>query len=374
VIDPNEINEALVESIIEVDEALMEKYFEGELPSAEQLTKLMVKAIAAGSLIPILCVSTRTGAGLDELLEFVASSCPSPADIEREANKDGETIKVVADPNGPLAAQVFRTRIDPFVQKLSFVRVFSGTLEKDATVAATGSRKGIKMSQLLEVQANETSPVNEAGPGEIVAVAKSDDLHTGSSIGDYTFPPIKFPMPMVGLAVTPKNRGDETKLSGALHKIVEEDSTIHIDHDPETKEMLLTGMSELHLQLVQERLKRRDKVEVDTKQPKVPYRETIQDAVEVVGECRRQMNGQDHFADIKLRLEPSAQANPPVLVTSRCPPDAIPGELLGEVLEELRSRAEGGGILGFPLMNMKVTLIDAVYRKASVDPDTADQQ
>lgn len=376
VIDPNEINEALIESIIEVDEALMEKYFEGELPSAEQLAKLMVKAIAAGSLVPILCVSTRTGAGLDELLEFVASSCPSPADVEREASNEGETVKIVADPAGPLAAQVFRTRIDPFVQKLSFVRVFSGTLRKDETVPATGSRKGIKMSQLLEVQASETSPVNEAGPGEIVAVAKSDDLHTGSSIGDYTFPPIKFPMPMVGLAVTPKNRGDETKLSGALHKIVEEDSTIHIDHDPETKEMVLTGMSELHLQLVQERLKRRDKVEVDTKQPKVPYRETIQADGDGMYRHKKQSGGSGQFGEVHIRMYPLPEGTDidEYAVKDRFPQlkdkhyheksnflwvdsivgGSIPGNFLPAIEKGFLERIKQGCIAGYPVQNVCV--------------------
>ncbi len=135
------------------------------------------------------------------------------------------------------------------MQKLSFIRVYSGTLRKDSSIATTNSRKATKLSQLLSVQANDTSTYEEAGPGEICAVAKMEDLHTGSSIGEFELEPIRFPTPMVGLAVTPKSRGDETKLSGALHKIVEEDSTVQLDHDPETKEMVLTGMSELHLSL-----------------------------------------------------------------------------------------------------------------------------
>ena len=131
VIDPAEIHESLIESIIEVDEALMEKYFEGEVPSSDELARLMVRAIADGTLTPILCLSTKAGHGVDELLDFLASSALSPADVQRTATKDGETVELKPDPNGPLAAQVFRTRIDPFVQKLSFVRVFSGTLKKD---------------------------------------------------------------------------------------------------------------------------------------------------------------------------------------------------------------------------------------------------
>ena len=147
------------------------------------------------------------------------------------------------------------------------MRVFSGTLKKDSTVAVVGVRKPVKLGALLDVQAEETSPIDEVGPGGIVAVAKVEDLHTGSSLGELTLPPIPFPTPMVGLAATPKSRGDEGKLSGALHKICEEDSTFHRDLDAQTKEMVITGMSELHLQVLRERLKRRDKVEVETREP-----------------------------------------------------------------------------------------------------------
>ncbi|MEM8681099.1 MAG: elongation factor G [Planctomycetota bacterium] len=303
-LDPNEISESLIESIIEVDEALMEKYFEGEVPSPEQLSQLMVQAIASGSLTPILFLSTRHGGGVDELLDFLASSALPPTAVTRTAEKDGDTITLKPDPSAPLAAQVFRTRIDPFVQKLSFVRVHSGTLTKDQTVPASTSRKGIKIAQLLSVQANETKAVDSAGPGEIVAIAKAEELHTGTSIGEVVFPPIKFPTPMVGLAVTPKSRGDETKLSGALHKLVEEDSTIKLDHDPETKEMVLTGMSELHLTLLQERLKRRDKVEVDTKEPKIPYRETIQGDADGMYRHKKQSGGSGQFGEVHIRMYP----------------------------------------------------------------------
>ncbi|MGH7136914.1 MAG: hypothetical protein ACREHD_14335, partial [Pirellulales bacterium] len=152
----------------------------------------------------------------------------------------------------------------------------SGTLKKDDTLHASKARKGVKISQLFRVQANHTEPVEAAGQGDIVAVAKAEDLHTGSSLGDLELPAIQFPTPMAGLAVTPKSRGDEGKLSTALHKIVEEDLTLHLDRDAQTKELVMTGMSELHLQIIRERLKRRDKVEVDVKEPKIPYRETVQ--------------------------------------------------------------------------------------------------
>ncbi len=304
VVDPAEINEALIESIVEVDEGAMERYFEGELPSEEELGKLMVRAMVAGTLTPIVCVSTKNDVGISELLDFLAKEALPPTALPRTATKDGDNVTLKPEAGVPLAAQVFKTRIDPFVQRLSFIRIYAGTLTKDATVHSSSARKGVKLGPLLEVQANETTPIDSAGPGEIVAVAKCEDLHTGSSLGDVELPPISYPTPMVGLAIAPKTRGDEVKLSGALHKITEEDATIHLDHDPETHEMVLTGMSELHLMLIQERLKRRDKVEVETKEPKVPYRETIQTNAEGSYRHKKQSGGSGQFAEVHVRMTP----------------------------------------------------------------------
>jgi elongation factor G len=312
VLDANEIHESLVESIVESDDAVMEKYLEGEVPSAEKLAELMSQAIVNNSLVPILFLSTKADLGVAELLDFLAASAPAPAGIVRTVkDKEGAEQAIVPDPNGPLIAQVFRTRIDPFVQKLSYIRVFSGTLKKDAQVPIVGSRKGIKIGQLLSVQASETKPLDVAGPGAIVAVAKAEELHTGTCLGEYSLPPFKFPRPMVGLAVTPKNRGDEAKLSTALHKLVDEDATVLLDHDAETKEMVLTGMSELHLTLLRERLKRRDKVEVDTKEPKIHYRETVQGNAEGSYRHKKQSGGSGQFGEVHIRMYPFPEGTDP---------------------------------------------------------------
>ena len=303
-IDPSELSEPLMESIIEADEKVMEKYFEGEMPSKEMLSQLTVEAIKHGTLTPIVCISTKNEVGLDELLDVLQSAALPPTAVQRTAMQEGDEITLTADPAAPLAAQVFKTRIDPFVQKLSFIRVFSGTLSKDSTVASPGFRKGLKIGPLLSVQADKTENIDEAIAGDIVAIAKSEELHTGMTLGENKVPAIDFPRPMVGLAVAPKSRGDETKLSGALHKITEEDSTILLEHDQETKEMVLTGMSELHLTLIQERLKRRDKVEVDTKEPKIPYRETIQANGDGHYRHKKQSGGAGQFGEVHIRMYP----------------------------------------------------------------------
>ena len=310
-IDPATLSESVVESIIEADEAVMEKYLEGEMPSKEVLQRLCAEAVRQGTLTPIVCVSTKMGIGLDELLAVLAQASLPPTAVARTAKKDGDDVTLKCDPDAPLAAQVFKTRIDPFVQRLSYIRVFSGTLKKDSTVPFVGARKGVKIGPLLSVQGEKTTPSTMAIAGDIVAIAKTEDLHTGTSLGEVELPPIKFPTPMVGLAVAPKTRGDETKLSGALHKITEEDRTVRLEHDQETKEMVLTGMSELHLQLLRERLKRRDKVEVETHEPKIPYRETIQANAEGSYRHKKQSGGSGQFGEVHIRMYPFPEGTKP---------------------------------------------------------------
>ncbi len=304
VIDPNEIHEALIESIIEVDETVMERYFEGTPPTDEQVANLIVHAVADGTLVPIVCCSAKNNIGVTEILEAIAKCGPNPTTHALTGTKEDQDIAVKADPEGELVARIFRTRVDPFVQKLSFIRVYSGTIKRDDTVVSDSSRKGIKLGPLLRVLGESTTGVEEAGPGDIVAIAKMDEFHTGTNLGETRLPKLRFPTPMVGLAVTPKSRNDETKLSGALHKVVEEDPTFHIDRDPQTKELVVTGMSELHLTVIQQRLKRRDKLEVDTKEPKIPFRETILTESEGSYRHKKQSGGRGQFGEVHIRMFP----------------------------------------------------------------------
>ncbi|HEV7222704.1 MAG TPA: elongation factor G, partial [Pirellulales bacterium] len=303
--DPASINTALIEAIIEHDEEATAKYFEGTPPGDEDLPRLAMEAVAERNLIPIVCVAAKADVGVTELLDAIAMFAEPPTLVVRKAKReDGGEVDVKPDPAGPLVAQVFKTRVDPFVQKLSYCRIFSGTIKKDEAITASTARKGLKVAQLLRVQANHTEAIDAAGPGEIVALAKQEDLHTGSTLGAWQMPPIEYPRPMVGLAVTPKSRGDEGKLSTALHKLIEEDSTLRLDRDPQTKELVMTGMSELHLQLLRERLKRRDKVEVDTHEPKIPYRETIQSTAEGSYRHKKQTGGRGQFGEVHIRMHP----------------------------------------------------------------------
>ncbi len=237
-------------------------------------------------------------------------------------------------------------------------------------------RKAIKLHQLLAVQANETQAIDEVSAGDIVAVAKVDELHTGLSIGELELPPIKFPTPMVGLAVTPKSRGDEGKLSGALQKITEEDSTVQLHRDGQTHELVINGMSELHLQMLQERLKRRDKVEVETKEPKIPYRETVQSDAEGSYRHKKQSGGRGQFGEVHIRMYPlPADIDPAEYCTKERFPHmrefhydkahnflwvdsivggTIPNNFLPAVEKGFKERLDRGVIAGYQIENVCV--------------------
>lgn len=376
-VDAAPLAESLVESIIENDEEVMARYFEGQQPTSEELAQLIVDAVAGGTLIPILCVSAKSKVGLAELLDALAMCALPPGKLPRKACKeDGSEVEVRADPSAPLVAQVFKTRIDPFVQKLSYFRIFSGTIKKEDTVTASTARKGIKIHQLLRVQGGHTENVDEAGPGEIVAVAKTEELHTGTTLGACVMAPIKFPTPMVGLALTPKSRGDEGKLSGSLNKIVEEDPGVRLDRDAQTKELVMTGMSELHLQVIREKLKIRDKVEVEAREPKIPYRETVQAQAEGSYRHKKQTGGRGQFGEVHIRMYPFPEGtNPEEFATKarfpsmreyRHDPEfnflwvdsivggTIPNNFLPAVEKGFRERMERGVIAGYKVQNVCV--------------------
>ena len=311
-VDPGEIHQTLIDSIIESDEALMERFMEGETLSPEDVSGAIGKAVAAGTLIPILCTSARQGIGVEELLDALASCALAPGALERLAiegsGESRQETAVAPRPDGPLVAQVFKTRIDPFVAKLTFLRLYSGSLAKDDSVTLARTGKSIKMGQLFRMQGSHQEPVDEAVAGDIVALAKMEELRIGDTLTSgknaAAMPPIRFPRPMVGLAVLPKSRGDEQKISGSLNKIAEEDPAFLVTRDAQTKELVMTGMSELHLKVIQSRMKSRDKLEVETREPKVPYRETISTKSEGSYRHKKQTGGRGQFAEVHLRLVP----------------------------------------------------------------------
>jgi elongation factor G len=301
-------NQQLLDAIVEADESLMERFLEGQALTPEEISAGVSKAMTAGTLVPIVFTCAKSGTGVPELLDVLARFAPSPAGRTwTGTDAQGGPVELHAAADGPFAAQVWKTRIDPFVAKMSFLRIVSGHLAKDATIHKAGGGRPAKVAQVFAVQGGHTEPLDDAVAGDLVVVVKMDELHVGDTVtrdGAVSFPAIRFPTPMIGLAVEPKTQADQQKISGALHKIEEEDPTFRVSRDPQTKEMVMNGMSELHLNVVKGRLHKRDKVDVLTHQPKIPYREACAGEAEGHYRHKKQSGGSGQFAEVHFRIKP----------------------------------------------------------------------
>ncbi|MFL5245232.1 MAG: elongation factor G [Gemmataceae bacterium] len=303
----------LVDAIVEYDEALMEKYLLEGAVSNEELNAVIPKAMAAGTVIPMFCTAAKKGIGVPELLEALSQFAPSPIEGKKRTAIQGSGDKakeITLEPaeSSEFVGQVFKTLTDKFVGNLSFIRVYSGKIAGDQPIFNARTDKSSRTSGLLLMQGKSQKTVPDAIAGDIVAVAKVEDLHVSDAVGAHAHPPkmapLVFPTPMFGLAVEPKTRGDEQKISTSLHKITDEDPTFHVTRDNQTHEMVITGMSQLHLDVIQHRLKRRFDLEVVTKEPKIPYRETITTPAEANHRHKKQSGGRGQFGEVHLRVYP----------------------------------------------------------------------
>ncbi len=303
----------LIDAVVEADEALMEKYLvEGTVTFAE-LDADVSRALAAGTLVPIFCASAKKDKGVRELLDALSRYGLSP-DFARkrleglQVGANGKQHQLEPTEQEEFVGQVFKVVNDKFVGHLSFVRVIAGKLQHNHNVVNLRNGQTLRVGHLLEVQGKATSPVPEAGPGDIVAVAKVEGLEIGDTVAYTThaphLPPITFPTPMFGLAIEPKARGDEQKISAGLHKLASEDPTVKVTHDPQTHELVISGVSQLHLDVIRDRLRARFGVEVNTKEPKIPYRETIQGDGAGDHKHKKQTGGRGQFAEVHLRIYP----------------------------------------------------------------------
>jgi elongation factor G len=312
-IAPADVRPRLTEAVIEADEVLMEKYLVDGAVSADELEAAIPKALEAGTLIPIFCTSATKDIGVKELLDALSRYGLSPAYARRvlsglKPSANGTTKPVEPKADSEFLGFVFKVVNDRYVGHLSFIRVLAGVLTPNHQVVDVNTGKSVRVGQLLEAQGKQFVPVSEAGPGDIIAVAKVDGLHIGDTLAYRadapTLPQFAFPQPMFSVAIEPKTRGDEQKVSAGLHKIAEEDPTVKIAPDPQTHELVMSGVSQLHLDVVQERLKHRFDVEVTSKEPKIPYRETV--TAESAGEHKhkKQTGGRGQFAEVHIRMYP----------------------------------------------------------------------
>ncbi len=305
----------LIDCVVEADEALMEKYLMEGAVTIDELAAALPKALAAGTVIPIFCTCAKKDKdiGVAELLDAMTTFSLSPVlSAKRTATKGpreaSEQITVEPDPKGEFVGLVFKALTDKFVGNLAFVRVFSGSYTHEQPLYNARTDKSSRTGGLALMQGNKQKPIHDAIPGDIIAVSKVEDLHIGDTVTNHAHGPklplLKFPEPMFGLAVEPKARGDEQKISGSLAKIANEDPTFHVSRDSQTKELVITGMSQLHLDVLQHRLKRRFELEIITHDPKIPYRETIQTSAEGNHRHKKQSGGRGQFGEVHLRVHP----------------------------------------------------------------------
>ncbi len=364
----------LEERIAESDDSLMEKYFEDGSLTDEDLRRHFPRAISAGTVVPLFTVNPTAMIGVENLLDFLAEYAPSPADVpprKAAVEEGGEpSVELAADPHGEAAGFVFKIVSDPFVGKMSYVRLFRGRLAGDESLTVSSGGKAVKLSGLLDMQGKESAPLDEARPGSMFVVSKIEGLSLGDTVvvGDKPLflPPMEFPSPMVAVAVTPKSRSDEQKISGALEKLTAEDPTLHVYRDPATKELVVEGLSTLHLDVTFAKLTRRYKVEIEKHEPKVPYRETIQVPAEGHHRHKKQTGGRGQFGEVFLRIRPKDRGTGYEFIDAIFG-GAIPKQFLPEVDKGIRNVMAKGILAGYPVVDCEVEVYDGKYHEVDSD-------
>ena len=368
--------ERLIELVAESDDALMEKYFEqGTLDDADILPNI-TKAIAGSKLCPVFSVSAVTLAGLSTLLDHIIEFVPDPAHHVEEHGRTaaeadgGEPVTRKYDDNAPFSAYVFRTIADPFAGRINVMKIISGHVSTDANVYNCSRGVQERLGALNVIQGKQLDKVNEAHAGDIIACVKLKETQTGDTLCDKSAPVVydgvEYPEAAIAFAIEPKSRQDEEKISVALHKILEEDPSLHFDRDAQTKEFLLSGSGQLHVETVVEKLKNRYHVEVALHPPKVPYKETITARAEVQGRHKKQTGGRGQFGDCKVVFEPLPRGEGFVF-EDKIFGGSVPQNFRPAIEKGIVEAAASGAVAGYPLIDFKAVLVDGSYH--TVDSD-----
>jgi elongation factor G len=362
---------ALVDQVVEVDEALMSLYLEqGEIEPA-QLHAPFEAALRDGHLVPVCFVSARTGAGVAELMDVLVKLAPNPTEGNPPLFYKGEgdaatEFRSVPDPTRHVLAHVFKVVVDPFVGKMGVFRVHQGTVTRDTQLFVGDGRKAFKVGHLFMLQGAKYVEIDKAVPGDLAAVAKVEEigfdcvLHDSHDEDHIHMRPLEFPVPMHGFAITPKRRGDEQRISDVLHKMMAEDPTLVVEHDPVVNETVLRGLGELHLRSVFERMATQFKLEVESRPPRVPYRETITAHAEGHHRHKKQTGGAGQFGEVYLRVEPLPRGSGFEFV-DQVKGGAIPHTLIPAVQKGVEQVLGAGPIAGFPMQDVRVIVYDGKY-------------
>jgi len=357
----------LVEQAVEVDEAATEAYLEGKEPSVAELKALIRKGTVSSQFVPVLCGSAFKNKGVQPLLDAVVDYLPSPLDVPPVKGIDpktgDETSREPSD-TAPLSMLAFKIMNDPFVGSLTFCRIYSGKVDSGTTLMNTVKDKKERIGRMLLMHANHREDIKEAFTGDIVALAGLKDVTTGDTLCDPAKPVIlermEFPDPVIEVAVEPKTKGDQEKLGVALHRLAQEDPSFRVSVDHESGQTIIKGMGELHLDIIVDRMKREFKVEANVGAPQVAYRETVSKRAEEDYTHKKQTGGSGQFARVKLVIEPNAQGKGFEFV-NKVVGGNVPKEYIPGVQKGVRSVIDSGVFAGFPMLDVKVTLVDGAY-------------
>jgi len=364
-----EAHEKLVELIAEGDDKLMEEFFDkGTIPE-EDLIPALHNAIRQDKLFPVLFTSGLGNVGADKLMDFIVDYAPTAVErgsVQGGPGSNGEPpSRKVAD-SEPLSMFVFKTVSDPFAGRISYFKVYSGVLKNDAAVQNFTRSSQEKLAHISIMQGKNAVPVTELHAGDIGAVAKLKDTLTGDTLGDKSapiqYPPVKLPEPAITFAIEPKSRADEDKLSVGVHKLMEEDAMLRFFRDPQTKEFLIAGTGQQHIEVAVSKMKKRYHTEVNLKAPKVPYRETIRGRADVQGRHKKQTGGHGQFGDCKIKMEPLPRGGEFEFVNDIFG-GAIPKNFIPAVEKGIKDAAARGYLAGYPVVDFKVVLYDGSYHE-----------
>jgi elongation factor G len=366
--------EKLVEAVAETDDELLSQYLESGSLGEAAVHQALRTAIAGGKLVPVLAAAAARNIGPSALLDLLVESFPSPHERSEVRGTDVKTKQAAArgpDPKAPLTALVFKTLSDPHVGRLTLFRVFSGTLKTESTLVNPSRGVRERMSHVSWLMGKTQKNVEALGPGELGVVAKLKETLTGDTLADeahpFELPRITFPEPAISFAIQPKSRGDEDKISSALARIAEEDPSVHYHFDPETKQLLVAGVGNLHVEMVVERMKRKYNVDVNLLPPRIPYKETVKGRAEGQGKYKKQTGGRGQYGDVWLRVEPRARGTGFEFVDEIFG-GAVPRQYIPSVEKGVRDCMKRGILAGYPVTDLKVTLYDGSYH----DVDSSD--
>ena len=369
--DVDKCREKFLEGIVCVCDETMEKYLDGQEIEIEKLHGCFTTAVASGSIVPILCCDNKKGLGIEEIVDVISKFTPSPEKglVRKYVGVEGDEVAaeekdVEVSKDAPFSAQVFKSITDPFVGKLSFFRIYSGTLEGHPEIYNSRSKKNEKIGHMFKAFGKEQEEMKSAIPGDIVTISKIDDISVSDTLCDpntkVKFKDIKFPNPMASLAIEPKSRGAEQKISETLNRLVAEDSTFKVSRDVQTHELVVTGMSNLHLEVILSRLKSRYEIDVDSRQPKIPHKETITTKASAQYKHKKQTGGKGQYAEVYLRIEP-LERGAGFEFTTKIVGGAIPSQYIPAVEKGLRETIAKGILSNNPIADVKVELYDGTF-------------